>query len=330
MRRRDLIKGIAGSTAAWPLAVRAQQKEPLRSIGMLMPFAETDPEGKDRVTAFLQEFRKLGWIEGRNIRIDHRWAAGDPNLMRAYASELVGLKPDIIVCQNAPIVAALLKETRAIPILFTQVTDPVGNHFVQTLARPGGNITGFTNFEFSMGSKWIELLKEVDQRVVRVAIIFNPDTGPHVQFILPSIEVAASSFAIKPMAIPLNDTAAIEGTIAEVGREAGGGLAVMPEPFTALHRDLIITLAAKHRVPAVYPFRYFTIGGGLISYGIDPLDPSRRAAGYADRILRGEKPSDLPVQEPSKFQLVINLKTAKTLGLTVPPTLLARADEVIE
>jgi putative ABC transport system substrate-binding protein len=329
MKRREFITLLGGVAAAWPHAARAEQPDRVRRIGVLMPFAKSDPEGQRRVNAFLQGLKESGWIRGRNVQIDYYWVAGeDADRIRTYAAELVGLKPDIIVCQSTGLVAALKEQTATIPIVFAQVTDPVGNGIVESLARPGGNITGFTNFEFSMGGKWIEVLKEIDPRVARVAVIFNPDTAPHAGFILRSIEAAAPSFAAEPIAAPVHDTAGIESTLAALG--AGGGLMVMPDAFTTTYRDLIVALAARHHVPTIYPFRYMVAAGGLISYGNDALDSTQRLALYVDRILKGAKPADLPVQQPTKFELVVNLKTAKGLGLTVPASLLARADEVIE
>jgi putative ABC transport system substrate-binding protein len=329
MRRRTFIAALGGA-AAWPFAARAQHPERMRLIGVLMPFAEGDPEAQRRVKALLQGLHELGWSEGHNIRIEYRWAGGDADHMRSYAADLVGLKPDVIVCQNTPVVAILRQETRTIPIVFTQVSDPVDNGFVQSLAHPGGNITGFTNFEFSMGGKWIETLKEIDPHVARIAVIFNPETAPHAGLFLRSLQTAASSFGVGLTPTPLHDPRGIEGAIATLAGEMDSGLFAMPDIFTAVHRDLIVSLAAQHRIPGVYPYRYFVIRGGLVSYGIDTVVSSQRAAAYVDRILKGEKPSDLPVQQPTKFELVINLKTATALGLTVPPSLLARADEVIE
>jgi putative ABC transport system substrate-binding protein len=331
LRRREFISLLGSASVAWPLAARAQLADGVRRIGVLMPFVESDPEGQRRVNAFLQGLKELGWIRGRNVQIDYRWVAGDDaDRIRVYTAELVDLKPDVIVCQSTHAVVALKKQTRIIPVVFAQVTDPVGNGIVEGLARPGGNITGFTNFEFSMGGKWIEVLKEIDPRVARVAVIFNPDTAPHAGFILRSIEVAAPSFAAEPIAAPLHDAAGIESALAALGQRAGGGVIVMPDAFTTTHRDLIVALAARHHVPAIYPFRYMIAAGGLISYGNDALHATQQVALYVDRILKGIKPGDLPVQQPTKFELAINLKTAKALGLEVPPTLLARADEVIE
>jgi putative ABC transport system substrate-binding protein len=266
--RRQFITLLGGAAVAWPLAARAQLADRVQRIGVLMPFVESDPEGQRRVNAFLQGLKELGWIRGRNVQIDYRWVAGDDaDRIRVYTAELVDLKPDVIVCQSTHAVVALKKQTRIIPVVFAQVTDPVGNGIVEGLARPGGNITGFTNFEFSMGGKWIEVLKEIDPRVARVAVIFNPDTAPHAGFILRSIEVAAPSFAAEPIAAPLHDAAGIESALAALGQRAGGGVIVMPDAFTTTHRDLIVALAARHHVPAIYPFRYMIAAGGLISYG---------------------------------------------------------------
>ena len=329
MRRRDFL-GVIGGAAAWPLAARAQQGERMRRIGVLMAYAESDPEAQAWVAAFREELQKLGWTEGRNIRIDIRWATGDTEAIQRFAKELVALQPDLIVSPTTPPTAALLQQTRTIPIIFAIVADPVGSGFVASFPRPGGNATGFINYEPTIASKWLELLKEIAPRVNRVAFLFNPATAPHFEYYLNPFKAAAASFGLEAIAAPVRGTSELESVIAAQAREPNSGLMVMPDSFTTSHRVEIISLAARYRLPAIYPYRYFAEVGGLLSYGLDRLDNFRRAATYADRILKGEKPSELPVQAPVKFELVINLKTAKALGLTVPPTLLARADEVIE
>jgi putative ABC transport system substrate-binding protein len=329
MRRREFITLLGGAAAAWPLAARAQQSGRVRRIGALMGIAENDPESQARITAFLQRLQELGWTEGRNVRIDYRFAGGDTRRMRAYAAELVGLAPDVILVQSNDGLAALRQETRTVPIVFAVVADPVGSGFVESLARPGGNITGFTIFEPSLGGKWLQALKEIAPGVTRVAAILHPETTANVGF-LRAAEAAAPSFGMTLTAEGVHDAAEIERAVTAFAAEPNGGLVVLPHPVTAAHRDLIIGLAARHRLPAVYAFRFFATAGGLMAYGNDSVDLFRRAAAYVDRILKGEKPGELPVQAPIKFELFINLKTAKALGLEVPPTLLGRADEVIE
>ena len=331
MRRRDFIKTIGGAAAGWPLAASAQQGERVRRVGMLIGCAENDPETQACVAAFRQGLEKLGWTEGGNIRIDYRFAPAGPDEAQVYAKELVALRPDVLVGNSTPASAALLRETRTIPIVFAGVSDPVGSGLVASIARPGGNTTGFTNFEPSLTGKWLELLKEIAPGIVRVAVIFNPKTAPGGgSFFLGPFEPVARSFAVEPIAAPVTDAAQIESALAAIWREPGGGLIVMPDAFTTVQRKAIIALAAQHRFPAIYPYRYEVVDGGLMSYGVDTVDLLRRAALYVDRILKGEKATDLAVQAPVKFELVINLKTAKALGLELPPRLLARADEVIE
>jgi len=330
MRRREFITLLGGAAVAWPLDARAQQVESARRIGVLMSSAESDPEAPPRIAAFQQGLEKLGWTAGRNIRIDYRWGAADPARMRAHAAELVRLPSEVILAVSSAVVAALRQETSSIPIVFVQVAEPVAQGFVASMARPGGNVTGFTNIEPSLGGKWLEVLKEIAPQVAQVALLLNLETAPYTPLFLRSIEAAAPSFAIKPIASPAQNAAEIAQSIEAFAGAPGRGLVVMPGPFPARHRDLIIATAAKHRLPAVYEYRYFVTGGGLISYGADAVDLYRRAAAYIDRILRGEKSGDLPVQAPTKFELAVNLKTAKALGLTVPPTLIVRADEVIE
>jgi putative ABC transport system substrate-binding protein len=330
MRRRDFMTLLGGAAAAWPLAARAQQGERMRRIGALMTYAESDAEGQARIAAFREELQKLGWTEGRNVRIDIHWGALDAESRQRFAQELAALQPDLILSQDTPTTAALQRQTRAIPIIFAVVSDPVGSGFVASLARPGGNVTGFTPMEGSMGGKWLELLKEIAPRVNRVAFMFHPATATYSENYVKPFKAAAASFAVEAITAPVRDTSGLESVIAAAARAPNGGLIVMPEAFAASHRLEITSLAARYRLPAIYPFRQFAEVGGLMSYGNVSLDSFRSAATYADRILKGAKPSELPVQAPVKFELVINLKAAKALGLDVPPTLLARADEVIE
>jgi ABC-type uncharacterized transport system substrate-binding protein len=330
IRRRDFLTLLGGAAAGWPLAARAQRGERMRRIGVLMATAETDPESPSRVAAFQHGLATAGWITGQNVRIDYRWASGEPTRIQVLARELVESQPDVILASTTPSTAALMKETRTIPIVFVVVSDPVGSGFVASIPRPGGNITGFTNIESSLGGKWIQLLKEIAPRVTRVALMFNPETAPFAAFYLRPIETAAPSFAVEPIAKPVRTDSEIESAITDVGRESSSGFIVLPETFTTVHRKSIISAAARNNVPTIYPFRYMASDGGLIAYGVDLVDLFRRAAPYVDRILRGANPADLPVQAPIKFELVINLKTAKALGLQAPPTLLATADEVIE
>jgi ABC-type uncharacterized transport system substrate-binding protein len=329
VKRREFIT-LLGGAAAWPLVVRAQQLERKRRIGVLMAFAETDPEAQPRVNAFERGLQEWGWTKEQNLVIDYRWTGADLPKTRSYAGELVRSAPELIIANSTPVLAALRQETDSIPIVFVQVIDPVTRGFVATLARPGGNITGFTNFEFPMGSKWVQILKEVAPSAARVATIFNPETAPYGEQFFRQIRSAASSLNIEAIDASARHPAELERLLAEVAAKPNSAVIVMPGGFTSAHRNLIIEIASRHRLPAIYPFRYFAISGGLLSYGVDSLDIFRRSASYVDRILKGEKAGDLPVQAPIKFELVINLKTARALGLDVPPTLLARADEVIE
>jgi putative ABC transport system substrate-binding protein len=328
MKRRDFI-ALLGAAAAWPLAARAQQGDRVRRIGVLIPFDENDSEGKLRYSAFTQALAALGWTDGRNVRIDLRWAGGDINRIRALAQELVGLQPDIILTQATPPTAALQRETRTIPIVFVNVGDPVVNGVVARLDRPGGNVTGFGFVEPSFAGKWLELLSEIAPGLKRAAIMFHPDTA-NISTWMPSFETAARSLKVLLIPAPVHSDAEIETAIIALGREPGGGLVAMPEVFMQAHRAPIISAAAQNDVPTVYGESLFARDGGLLSYSIDTVDSYRRSATYVDRILRGEKPGDLPVQLPTKFQMVVNLKTAKALGLAVPQSLLLRADEVIE
>jgi putative ABC transport system substrate-binding protein len=327
--RRHFISAIGGAAAAWPLAARAQP-ERLRWIGVLMDiYTPADSEGQSRLAAFQEAFQKLGWTVGRNVRIEARWAAGDPNRLRAFAAELVGITPDVILCMGVSAVAIMQQATRTIPVVFVQTSDPVGSGFVTSLARPGGNITGFTNFEPEMSGKWLGLLKEATPNMSRVAVLFHAETANSLAF-LQVIEAVAPSLGVQVTAASIHDGVEIERNIATFASEPDGGLIVSPHPIFAANRGLIIALAARYRLPAIYAVQYFAAEGGLMSYGSDQIDQWRAAARYVDRILKGESPGDLPVQQPTKYTLVINLKTAKALGLTVPESLLATADEVIE
>jgi putative tryptophan/tyrosine transport system substrate-binding protein len=328
VRRRDFIVGLGGA-AAWPLAVRAQQGGRVRRIGVLIGLDENDPLGNARIFAFTQALADLGWADGGNVQMDVRWSGGDINRTRALAEELVGLQPDIILPDSIPATAALQRETRTIPIIFVVVSDSVASGIVARLDRPGGNTTGFANYEASMGGKWLELLSEIAPGLKRAAIMFNPETAP-VSTYMPSFETAARSLKVVPIIAPVHSDIEIETTTIALGREPGGGLIVMPDIFMGAHRARIISAAARNNVPAVYTQSVFARDGGLLSYGADREDPWRRAASYVDRILRGAKPGDLPVQFPTKFEIAVNLKTAKSLGLTVPQSILLRADEVIE
>jgi len=329
MRRREFIAGLAGA-AAWPLAVRAQQSERMRRLGVFIPREENEPEAKGWLSAFTQGLAELGWTDGRNVRIDVRWASSIDRA-RMYAKELVDLQPDVILSQSTPVTAAFQRETRTIPIVFVFVADPVGSGFVASLPRPSGNITGFIDEEAGMASKWLELLTQIAPGVKRVAMMFNPDTAPGGgSYFLPSFESAARSLKVEPIIARVRSDAEIEAVLTSFGREPGGGLIVMPDLFMQVHRAPIILLAARNNVPAVYQLFFFVRDGGLLSYGPDGADLFRRASSYVDRILRGAKPADLPVQVPVKFVMAVNVKTAKALGLTVPQSILLSADQVIE
>jgi putative ABC transport system substrate-binding protein len=329
MRRREFIAGIAGA-AAWPIAVRAQQPERVRRVGVLMNVVQQDPSGRAEVMALWQGLKELGWIEGRNIDIEFRWPGGDIERAQTFAKELVGLRPDVLVGRSTPTTAALKQETSTIPIIFVNVTEPVEQGFVQSLPRPGGNLTGFTNFEASIGGKWLQLLKEVDPRIARVAVIYNPQTAPFARLFLRSVQSAAPTFAVEAVAMPVQNDADIEAALTMFAGQPAGGLIAIPDSFTGEHRALIIALAARHRLPALYSTLSFTPSGGLMAYSVDTRDLMQRAATYVDRILKGANPAELPVQQPAKFQLSINLKAAKAIGIDLAPTLVPRADEVIE
>jgi putative tryptophan/tyrosine transport system substrate-binding protein len=328
MKRREFIAGL-GAAAAWPLAVGAQQDERVRRIGVLMPYDENDPVYKPRLSAFTQALADLGRTDGRNVRMDLRWTGGDINRIRALAQELVGLQPDIIVTDTTPATVAVQRETRTIPIVFADVGDPVASDIVRRLDRPGGNVTGFAAYEASVGGKWLELLWEIAPGLKRAAIMFNPDTN-RVSTFMPSFETAARSLKVVSITAPVHSDAEIEMAITALGREPGGGLIALSGAFLLAHRALVKLAAARNNVPAIYDQSAHTREGGLLSYGGDPVDLWRRSASYVDRILRGAKPGDLPVQFPVKYEMVVNLKTAKALGLTVPQSILLRADEVIE
>jgi putative tryptophan/tyrosine transport system substrate-binding protein len=329
VKRRDVITLLGSATVAWPLAARAQQRERMRRIGVLMHLAADDPEGQRRVAAFLQGLQEAGWAVGRNVDIDMRWAAGEADRYRRYAMEIVALTPDVIVTSATPSIRAMQQATRTVPIVFVLVPDAVGTGIVDSLSRPGGNATGFTSTELGMPVKWLELLKEIAPKMTRAAVLRDVTDATAIgQF--GAVKGAAPSFGVEISPIGVATAGEIERGITAFAREPNGGLIVLPVPTTVVHRTLIIKLAAQHRLPAVYNSRYWIAEGGLVSYGPGVLDQYRRTAGYVDRILRGTKPADLPVQAPTKYELVINLKTAKALGLEIPPTLLARADEVIE
>jgi putative ABC transport system substrate-binding protein len=330
MKRREFMLALGGAAAAWPLTARAQQRERMRRIGVLMSAVEGDPIGLEYVTAFAQALAELGWSVGRNVRIEYRWGAGDLDRFRRYAAELVALSPDVVLASAGSIVGALQQASRTVPIVFVTTIDPVGGGWVESLSRPGTNATGFASFEFSMSGKWLELLKEIAPGVKRVAVVRDPSV-PAGSGGLAAIQTVAPSLGVELTPVGVRDAGEIERAIAAFARSSNGGLILVgPTSSVRRHFDLVVALAAQHRLPAVYPNRLFVTGGGLISYAPDSIDQYRRAAGYVDRILKGEKPADLPVQAPTKYELVINLKTAKALGLEIPPTVLARADEVIE
>jgi putative tryptophan/tyrosine transport system substrate-binding protein len=328
MQRREFIT-LLGGAVALPLAARAQESERMRRIGVLLPGTADDAEYQARMAAFLQGLQQLGWSDGRNVRIDIRYAAGDANLIRKYAAELIALAPDVILAPGTTSLGPLLQATRTVPIVFTTLLDPVGAGFVDSLARPGGNATGFIAFEYSLSGKWLELLKQIAPSLTRVAILRDPATAAGIgQFA--AIQSAAPSFGVELRPIDMREADEIERAVTAFARSSNGGLIVTAGSGSVIHRDLIIKLAARQQLPSVYGAHHFVTGGGLISYGPDRIDQYRQAAGYIDRILKGEKPGNMPVQAPTKYELVINLKTAKALGLTVPPSVLARADQVIE
>jgi putative tryptophan/tyrosine transport system substrate-binding protein len=328
IRRREFIAGLAGA-AVWPVAIRAQQPDRARRVGCLYAFAENDPETQARVAVFREGLAQLGWTE-HNVRIEERFGGGDADQMQAYAAELVGSALDVIVANSTPVLAALKRATRTIPIVFSVVSDPAGQGFVDSLGHPGGNITGFSFVEFPMLGKWLEMLKEIAPTVERTTLVFNPQTAPYYPAFLRDFKEAAATLATELSVTPVRDEAEIEAAVSAFAREPGGGLIAGPDPFISTHRAMVIALAERHRLPAFYGARHFVRDGGLISYGPDTLDIVRRSASYVDRVLRGERPGELPVQSPTKYELLINLKTAKALGLTVPTALRAGANEVIE
>jgi len=330
MRRREFITLTGGVAAFWPLASHAQQAGPVRRIGVLVGFAESDPAVQSWLVEFRDALARLGWTEGSNLRIELRWGGDDPDRMKTLAKELVGLRPDAILSVTTPVTGVLVRETQTIPIVLLNVADPIASGFVVSLAHPGGNVTGFALYEPAMGGKWLELLKQIAPGVTRVALLFNPATSVPIKFYVASIQDAASSFAVQTVTAPVHATDEIEGVIAAQARNPGAGLIVMPDLFNTINRDVITALAARYRVPAIYFFRSFADSGGLISYGGDFAEQYPQAAGYIDRILKGEKPADLPIQMPTKVALVINLTAAKALGLDVPLQLQQRADDVIE
>jgi putative tryptophan/tyrosine transport system substrate-binding protein len=330
MRRREFITLVGGAVVSWPITSHAQQPDKRRLIGVLMGYAENDPAAQSLVAAFRAALAKLGWTEGSNLRIELRWGNADPDRIRTLAKELVDLRPDMILAQTTPVTGALAGETRTIPIVFVNVSDPIASGFAASLARPGGNITGFTVETPALGGKWVELLKEIAPRTAHMVLLFNPATVVPLQFFMPSIQAAASSLAIQISNAPVHAKDEIEGVIAAQARNPGGGLIVMPDAFSTANRELIITFAVRYGVPAIYYNRFFTESGGLISYGADFTEQFRQVPEYIDRILKGEKPADLPIQAPTKFDFVINAKTAKTLSLDVPLHLQQIADEVIE
>jgi len=328
MRRREFIT-LAGAVTAWPFAARAQPSVQMRRIGMLVGSAD-NAEGRSRLSAFRETLQAQGWIEGRNVQIDLRWGAANTELTQKFAKEIVSAGPDVIFAETTPVVTAVLQDSRRIPLVFVNVSDPLGSGFVASLARPGGLVTGFISNEASLASKWLELLKEIAPGMKRAALLFNPDTASYVGPFWTAFVSAAASFSIEPMAARVHDAGELQSALADLAGAPDSGLVVMAEIFATVHQQRIIKLAAEHRLPAVYPFDFFARNGGLMSYGVDIDNLFSRAAFYVDRILKGEKPAELPVQAPTKFQLIINLKTVKALGLTVPQSLLATADEVIE
>ena len=331
MKRREFIALIGGAAAGSPqLAAWAQRQDRVRHIGALMALEANDPDAQARANAFEQGLQQLGWAVGRNLHIEYRWLGSDVGRVQTYAAEIVGLRPDVILANTTPVLEALHKQTRTIPIVFVMIIDPVSRGFVSSLARPGGNITGFMNFDFPMGGKWVELLKQVAPGITSITAIFNPNTAPHGEAFFQQIKTSASSFGDEAIEARVFDVAELEKTIAEIATKPNGGLLIVPDIFTTTHKDLIAALALRHQLPGIYPFKYFASRGGLISYGVDAIETFSKAADYVSRILEGAHPKDLPVQAPTKFELVINLKTAKALGLDVPIHLQQLADEVIE
>ena len=332
MKRREFITLLGGAAAAWPLAARAQRSERTRRIGVVIARLENDPVAQAEVAALFDNLRQLGWTVGAggNIQVDFRWPGSDIERIRADVAEIVGLRPDVIVAHSTPVNVALQRLTRTIPVVFVNIVDPIGSGLVESLAHPGGNITGFSHYSFELTTKWIETLTEIDPRIERVASVFNPQTAPYAQMFLRSIEAAQKSLTVMTTALPVHDGAELERAIMDFASTPNGGLIIVVDSFLINNRQSIISLAAKYRLPAIYPFKFFVTAGGLVSYGVDDIDIFRRSASYVDLILKGKKPSDLPVQQPTKYELAINLKTAKALGLTVPLIMQMTANEVIE
>jgi putative tryptophan/tyrosine transport system substrate-binding protein len=330
MRRREFITLLGGAAAVWPLAAQAQQPEGMRRIGVLMTALESDSEYQTYISNLRQELQNLGWAEDRNLRIDYRWGALNPESRRQFAKELVAMQPDVIFSQNTPTTATLHQQTQTVPIVFVLVSDPIGSGFVTSFPRPGGNITGFIAMEATVAGKWLGLLQEIAPHITRVIFLFNPATAPYFELYLNPLKAAAQSYGVEGIVAPVHDASELETVVALNAREPNGGLIAMSDAFLNVYRNEVTSLAARYRLPAIYPYHYFFDVGGLMYYGPEMVDQYRRAASYINRILKGEKPAELPVQAPTKYELAINVKTAKALGLTVPPTLLARADEVIE
>jgi len=329
MKRRELILLLGGAAAAWPVAARAQQGERMRRIGVLVGTVETDPESQARIAAFNRGLQALGWMAGRNVHIDYRFGAADPDLIKKYAAELVGMAPDVILANSPQVLRALSQQTSTIPIVFALIVDPIGEGFIKSLAQPGGNITGFTSFEYPLSGKWLEVLKEIAPGVRQVVAVNHAGNVTGTGY-LHALENAASAAGVQLIAAHVRDATEMERAIATMARRSNSGLVMLPSPLGQVNREMVVRLAAEHRLPAIYPFRYYVASGGLMSYGIDTVEVFLRSASYVDRILRGEKPAGLPVQQPTKFDLVLNLKAAKALGLDVPWILQQRADEVIE
>jgi putative ABC transport system substrate-binding protein len=329
VKRRDFMALFGGAAAGWPLAARAQMRQRIPRIGVLVGLAN-DAESQQYVATFRQVLGELGLVEGSNLQVDYRWAAGNPDLMQRHAADLVGMQPDVIVTHSTPALIAVQKETRTIPVVFVMVSDPVGMRYIESMKRPGGNVTGFTPFEPSLGGKWVELLKEIAPRTTRAELLFNPETAANAAPFVQSAELAGSSLGLSAATAVVRSNSEIERSLEEAARRPGGAVIILPDAFTSARRGLIIAATVRRRLPLIAPFRSYTTDGGLASYGIDTAGEYRRAAGYVDRILKGERPADLPVQAPTRYELIVNLKTAKTLDLTVPQSLLARADEVIE
>jgi putative tryptophan/tyrosine transport system substrate-binding protein len=330
MKRRDFIALIGGGTVAWPLAVRAQQTERMRRVSVLMPYLESNTNAQQWTKAFGDSLQEFGWISGRNIQLDFRWAGPNPDRLRADAAEMVRLGPDVLVATATPSVEALQHETRSIPIVFANVADPVGQGVIASFAKPGGNTTGFGAFEFSIAGKWVQAIKEIAPSVIQIGVIFNPETAPYYGSFLPFVETASRELGVKQIVMPIHDSNPIASTLEQLAKEPSTGLIVIPAALFTNASEVLIATAARLRLPTVYPYSFFAQRGGLVSYGFDVRDMFQRAATYVDRILKGAKPADLPAQQPTKFELVVNLKTARAIGLTVPPSLLARADKVIE